>query len=97
MLGIENLIDRPPHFITNRFVLCLEIKQWDFVHLKLVRSYLAVQTEKIRDLGTKSILPAATDTPNLAAVFNRLLCGGEYAYHAQACLAIGQWWPTGAN
>jgi hypothetical protein len=38
MLGIENLINRPPHFIANRFVLCLEIKQWDFVH----RDWLAV-------------------------------------------------------
>src|SRR6266436_1266647 len=44
-----------------------------------------------------SILPAAADSSNLAAVLKRFLRGGEHAYHAQARLAIGQWSPTGAN
>src|SRR5258708_12844103 len=36
MLRIEHAIDGAADLITNRFVLCLEIEQRDFVHLSLV-------------------------------------------------------------
>jgi hypothetical protein len=38
MLRVEDTTDGAPHFLANRFVLCLEIEQRDFVHLRLVRN-----------------------------------------------------------